>query len=74
MTESLASIDIGTNSVLLLIARPKGNNLEVLSDEARISRLGEGLHKNPDFSAAAEARTVAVLKEYKDRCDRLALI
>ncbi len=64
-----ASIDIGTNTILLLVAYWDGKHLNVLHDEARITRLGEGLHESPFFKPAAEERTLAALKEYRSLCD-----
>ncbi|OGQ26688.1 MAG: hypothetical protein A3F89_03050 [Deltaproteobacteria bacterium RIFCSPLOWO2_12_FULL_50_11] len=65
-----ATIDIGTNSVLLLIAQKRGNRLEVLCDLARVSRLGEGLHLSRVFGPTAMERTLTVLKDYKKLCDQ----
>ena len=71
-----ATIDIGTNAVLLLIAEYKippsprgGGDLKVLWDEAQITRLGESLHKFHLFIPTARKRTLAVLKEYRRKCD-----
>lgn len=66
-----ATIDIGTNTVLLLIARKTHNQLEILRDEARISRLGEGLHQYLFLKPEAQKRTLSVLKEYRVLCDSL---
>lgn len=63
-----ASIDIGTNSVLLLIAEPHDNELISLKQEARISRLGEGVDKNGALSPQAIERTFAVLRDYASIC------
>lgn len=64
-----ATIDIGTNAVLLLIAERNPRGIRVLRDEARITRLGEGLHGNPFFLPAAQEKTLRVLKEYRSLCD-----
>ena len=63
---TLATIDIGTNTVLLLVARRERDKWVILRDEARISRLGEGLHQAPFFLSQAQERTFAVLKEFRD--------
>lgn len=65
----IASIDIGTNAVLLLIAEGDKKKLRVIRDEARITRLGEGLHSRPLFLPQARQRTLNVLKEYRSLCD-----
>lgn len=59
-----ASIDIGTNTVLLLVADWNGHKLKILRDEARITRLGEGLHQTAEFLSAAGDRALKVLREY----------
>jgi exopolyphosphatase/guanosine-5'-triphosphate,3'-diphosphate pyrophosphatase len=69
--EIAAAIDIGTNAVLLLIAEWRRQKLKILRDEARITRLGEGLHNQPLFLPEAQERTFRVLKEYKDLCGSL---
>jgi exopolyphosphatase/guanosine-5'-triphosphate,3'-diphosphate pyrophosphatase len=66
-----ATIDIGTNSVLLLIGDtlPDGR-IRIAADEARITRLGEGLTTQENLSAAAIDRTIAALKEYRGLCEK----
>lgn len=68
---TFATIDIGTNAVLLLVAEYPP--LKVLRDEARITRLGEGLHEQPLFLRTAQERTLAVLKDYKSICDSFSV-
>jgi exopolyphosphatase / guanosine-5'-triphosphate,3'-diphosphate pyrophosphatase len=62
-----AIIDIGTNTVLLLIAerRPDGT-VHVVEDHARITRLGQGVASSGRLLPEAIARTVAALAEYRD--------
>lgn len=61
-----AVIDIGTNSVLLLLARrgPDGA-LEVLRDQSTITRLGQGAAASGMLAPSAIARTVDCLAEYR---------
>ncbi|HEY0135960.1 MAG TPA: hypothetical protein VGB85_17865, partial [Nannocystis sp.] len=61
-----AVIDIGTNSVLLLLARrgPDGA-LEVLRDQSTITRLGQGAGASGVLALEAIARTVDCLAEYR---------
>jgi len=63
-----AAIDIGTNSVLLLIADTRNGELIPLRQEARISRLGEGVDKNGSLSPQAMERTFTVLRDYASIC------
>jgi exopolyphosphatase/guanosine-5'-triphosphate,3'-diphosphate pyrophosphatase len=66
-----ATIDIGTNSCLLLIGEmlPDGR-VRIIADEARIPRLGEGISESENLSNAALDRTMAVLEEYQKLCDK----
>jgi exopolyphosphatase/guanosine-5'-triphosphate,3'-diphosphate pyrophosphatase len=61
----LAGIDIGTNTVRLLIADVKDKyNFKEIRSERRITRLGEGLIENGRLMPSAEERTIFVLKEF----------
>jgi exopolyphosphatase/guanosine-5'-triphosphate,3'-diphosphate pyrophosphatase len=54
-----AVIDIGTNSVKLLVAEsPPGGGMRTLSEKAEVTRLGEGLAADGDFGIEAMERTV----------------
>lgn len=63
-----ASIDIGTNSVLLLIAKIDGTSLEAVCEEMRITRLGEGTADSEILAENAIDRTLAALAEYVAMC------
>jgi exopolyphosphatase/guanosine-5'-triphosphate,3'-diphosphate pyrophosphatase len=64
-----AVIDIGTNSVLLLIGEiTSAGDINVILDEARITRLGEHLKKTHIISQPALERTLIVLREYIKIC------
>ncbi len=67
----IASIDIGTNTVLLLIARanPDGT-LSTLVYEQRIPRLGRGVDESRMLQPDAMQRVIGVLLEYKQIIDR----
>ncbi len=67
----LASIDIGTNTALLLIAETTPtHDIRVLHDEARITRLGQGLAHSKNFHPDAQQRLLETLRDYKTTCDR----
>lgn len=69
-----AAIDIGTNTILLLIAEIKGDGtFSVLEDRAEITRLGEDVDRTRLISAAAEARGVAAMRAYLERCRSLGV-
>jgi len=60
---SLASIDIGTNTTLLLVAGTDPS-VAVLEERAEITRLGRGIGREGALDPEAIARTLAVLREY----------
>lgn len=60
----VATIDIGTNSVLLLVAARDGQHIRALSELAAVTRLGEGVDASGELSPAAQSRTLAVLEQY----------
>lgn len=76
----VATIDIGTNTVLLLVADGgEGRALLAVEEWARITRLGEGVDVSRRFSAQALERTQACLDDYAERVralgvDRVAVV
>ncbi len=64
-----ASIDIGTNSTLLLIGEPQADgSVRIVEDRATVTRLGAGLAKSCRLADDAAERTLAVLREYWALC------
>lgn len=63
---NLAAVDIGTNSLRLMIAKGSNDGLEIVVNQLRTPRLGEGINKDGHLKEEAIKRTVAVLKEYKE--------
>jgi exopolyphosphatase / guanosine-5'-triphosphate,3'-diphosphate pyrophosphatase len=61
----VAAIDIGTNSVLLLVAEHEGGALRPIQERATITRLGEGVDRNRRLLPEACARTLTCLAEYR---------
>jgi exopolyphosphatase / guanosine-5'-triphosphate,3'-diphosphate pyrophosphatase len=67
-----AFIDIGTNTILCLIAELKNDDsFDVLDDLAKITRLGQGVHQTGRISPEGEERSLKVLQRYLERCKRL---
>ena len=67
-----AFIDIGTNTILCLIAELKNDgSFDVLDDLAEITRLGQGVHQTGRISPEGEERSLKVLQRYLERCKRL---
>jgi exopolyphosphatase / guanosine-5'-triphosphate,3'-diphosphate pyrophosphatase len=76
----VATIDIGTNTVLLLIAEVSGDGeLVPIVDRAEITRLGQGVDRSRALAPEAIERTLACLSGYaaeiaKSRVDRIGVV
>jgi exopolyphosphatase/guanosine-5'-triphosphate,3'-diphosphate pyrophosphatase len=62
----VAAIDIGTNSVLLVIAAAEAAGPRPLLERATITRMGEGVDKTRRLAPAAVARNLACLRAYAE--------
>ena len=60
----IATIDIGTNTTLLLVAEANGGAISVLEDRAEITRLGRGIGKDGGLGQDGIDRTLAALSGY----------
>ena len=60
----LASIDVGTNSVRLLITEYKNNKFMAVKRCMQITRIGENLEKTGKISADSARRTLEVLSRF----------
>jgi exopolyphosphatase/guanosine-5'-triphosphate,3'-diphosphate pyrophosphatase len=67
----VAAIDIGTNTVLLLVAEGTRESPEAVLERATITRLGQGVDETGRLSAESIARTVASLETYADLLRKL---
>ncbi len=70
----VAAVDIGTNSVRLLVAEvdgpsPRDAKVVPIDRRMRITRLGQGVDKTRALAPEAIERTVAVLREYRAALD-----
>jgi exopolyphosphatase/guanosine-5'-triphosphate,3'-diphosphate pyrophosphatase len=63
-----ASIDIGTNTILLLIAEMEEEEIEPLLDVETVVRLGEGVQRNGILSKGAIKRGLQTLSHYLKHC------
>ena len=66
----VAAIDCGTNSTRLLVAAADGTTID---RRMHITRLGHGVDRTHLLDPAAIARTVAVLREYRQVMDDLGV-
>jgi exopolyphosphatase/guanosine-5'-triphosphate,3'-diphosphate pyrophosphatase len=59
-----ASIDLGTNTCLLLIEELDSQSVTILHDESNVVRLGQGVDQTGELSPSAMERASACLKKY----------
>jgi exopolyphosphatase/guanosine-5'-triphosphate,3'-diphosphate pyrophosphatase len=64
----VASIDIGTNTILLLIAKLEGKKIYPLFEMETVARLGEDVQKNGILLIEAMDRGLQTLAQYLKRC------
>ena len=67
---NIASIDIGTNTILLLIAKVENHNVIPLLNEYRMPRIGSGLNNTKKISNSKIELLCYVLNEYKNICNQ----
>lgn len=70
MSGPAAVVDIGTNTLLLLLAERVGAEVRVLADECRFGRLGQGLDQSGNLAPEAIARSLDIVREYRSLMDR----
>lgn len=59
-----AVIDVGSNSLLLVVGELSGGEIKVVHEETRVTGLGEGVKKSGQLSEAGMERTLAALSEF----------
>ena len=62
----VAAIDIGTNSVLLLVAERRGDTIVAITERATITRLGQGVDATRTLAPEAVRRTLDCLGRYAE--------
>ena len=75
----VAAVDIGTNSVRLLVAdvdgtSPRDAKVVPVDRRMRITRLGQGVDRTRALAPEAIERTVAVLREYRSALDEHGVV
>ena len=64
-----AALDLGTNSCRMLIARPTGNQFQVIDSFSKPVQLGHGLEASGRLSRGSMARTVHALQVCRRKLD-----
>jgi exopolyphosphatase/guanosine-5'-triphosphate,3'-diphosphate pyrophosphatase len=67
----VAAVDLGTNTIRLLVAQPAEGGFAELARDTVITRIGEGVDRTGRIDPAALSRTLAVLDRYARRARAL---
>jgi exopolyphosphatase / guanosine-5'-triphosphate,3'-diphosphate pyrophosphatase len=67
----IATLDIGTNTILLLVAEPGPDGLQAVRERCEFARLGQGMDASGAIADEALARGLGVLRDYRAVCDQL---
>jgi exopolyphosphatase/guanosine-5'-triphosphate,3'-diphosphate pyrophosphatase len=68
MARRFAFIDVGTNTILCLIAELRDGGFRMLDDFAEITRLGQGVDQTRRIGPEGEQRSREVLQRYLRQC------
>lgn len=69
-TQTIAAVDVGTNTVRLLVVRGRSkSSFKILEQAQRITRLGEGMGRN--IQEMPMVRTVAAITDFVKRAQKL---
>lgn len=60
-----AAIDIGSNTIHIVVARCTPNDLDIVVDEVEMVRIGESVTATGEISAEKRDETIALLHKYK---------
>ena len=71
--EKVTSIDIGTNTILLLVAKVERGRILPLHEIETVARLGEGLQKNGILLREAMGRAIQTLAQYLKRSQEMGV-
>jgi exopolyphosphatase / guanosine-5'-triphosphate,3'-diphosphate pyrophosphatase len=65
-----AALDLGTNSCRMLIAQPKGSQLQIVDSFSKTVQLGVGLEASGRLSRASMTRTIQALRICANKIDK----
>ena len=66
----IGAIDIGSNSVKLLVGAVKSGSVRPIARRSEITRLGGGLDGTERLPRAAQDRTIGVLQQFRKVCEK----
>ena len=72
-SDTFASLDIGSHTTRMLIARKDGTALVPIVTERRVTRLAGNFQQKEEITEAAQQRNIQALKEYVHILDRFGV-
>lgn len=69
-----AAIDIGTNTILMVVGEVRNGVLNIIRDEHSIARLGEKVDVLKKIQPQAIERAAVIIKKYRAICDELGVV
>lgn len=67
----IAAIDVGSNSVKLLVGAAANGRVRAITHRSAVTRLGGGVDRTGRIARAAQDRTIAVLRQFRRLCAQL---
>jgi exopolyphosphatase/guanosine-5'-triphosphate,3'-diphosphate pyrophosphatase len=64
----IGAIDVGSNSVKLLIGAAVGGRVRAITSKSAVTRLGGGVDRTGRIARSAQDRTIAVLRQFRRIC------
>src|SRR5947209_6115954 len=61
-----AAIDIGSNTIHIVVARCKPDDLDIVEDEVELVRIGESVNSSGEISPEKRDAAIATLRHYKE--------
>ncbi len=65
-----AAIDIGSNTIHIVVARCLVDNLDILADEVEMVRIGESVNATGEISAQKQEAAITVVRRYKELAEK----
>ncbi len=69
-TPMRAAIDIGSNTIHIVVARCQVDDLDIVADEVEMVRIGESVTATGEISAEKRDAAIAVMRKYKDLAEQ----
>jgi len=69
----IGAIDVGSNSVKLLVAEVAGRATRILAQRSAVTRLGRGLDRTRRLSPASQEHTIEIIRQFRRTAEELGV-